>query len=589
MLFPLHALVDDAGLVAKLGRTALAVLGPDVLGRAFCDVFRVVKPRGISGEDAFRQAVGRKLVLEALAADGRSIQFRAVTTPIATTDRSMLVDMSFGTNLNEAMERFALSGSDFKPNDFSIDLFYTFETQRALLEDSQKLADALNTAKEEAEHKAYIDSMTGIANRRALHERLNELLQKTGADDVYALFHIDLDKFKSVNDTFGHNAGDAILKHTAQVLSEHAGSRDLPVRIGGDEFAFLLSGDFDGTALCARGDALIRDISRPVRVGFNTCVVGASVGIVTFRAGDPLTSDRLLLNSDIALYESKLAGNTATLLTVEMASRHERDASLIAAIKDGLDQSQFEPYFQPQVDALSGDIIGLEVVARWQTQSGRIELPSRFLSAANRANLMGDVDKQVRGKALASFAKWCAQGHGFGKLSLNVSVSNLRSPDFIEELQDELLAVGLSPERIQLELLESILFEQADTFLTGQCKALKNAGFSLALDDFGTGYASISTLIDAPISTLKIDRSFVTGLDQNNRKRRITLAMLAMAGQIGLNVLAEGVETRAELDVLVGGGCRAFQGFYFGAPMCAADFQLWLEHWRADPDRIVAT
>lgn len=582
ILFPMFVTIREDGSIDSVGPTLLRILGPDIQNKNFFEVFAVEKPRRVADYARLQTRIGSKLVLTAKPDSGEPIQFRSVATKLMNSPGGLLLDLSFGTSLADAIKRFDLSGADFKPNDFSIDLFYTFETQRALLDDSQKMTDALTSAKEDAERKAYLDPLTGIANRRALYQRLDDMLARSEGDRELSLLHIDLDKFKAVNDTLGHAAGDEVLKHTASVMKACATPNDLAARIGGDEFAFVLDGAHDEAALFGLAEKLIANIAIPVRVDGHSCKVGASIGIVRFCAGDVAESDRLLINSDIALYEAKDDVQGIKLLTSEMVHAHEDRAAQILDIEVGIEEGQFVPFFQPQIDTRTRKVCGLEVLARWKNPTKGLLTPSRFLKAANQANLMSIIDRQVRQQAIEAFAKCLHDGMEVGKLSLNVEGSNLRSPDFVEALLDELFIAGLSPQSVQLELLESILFDQSDKLLVEQCRALKAAGFSLALDDFGTGHASIATLIDAPISTLKIDRSFVSGLEDNPKMQRITGSMLAMANQMGLDVMAEGVETRVELDFLEENGCRFFQGFYFSHPKEMAEIRSWLTLWEVE-------
>lgn len=333
---------------------------------------------------------------------------------------------------------------------------------------------------------------------------------------------------------------------------------------------------------------LIACISAPVRADGHVCQVGASIGIARFRPGGGLNAGRLLSHSDIALYNAKECGNSTTLLEPEMIREQERTKSLIAEVEAGIRNNEFVPYFQPQVDLSSGQIHGLEVLARWNHPRHGTLPPSTFLEAAIRSNLMGEIDRQVRQNAMRVFSGWLSSGKDLGRLSLNLTASNLRSSGFVEDLLDEMLTAGLGPGTIQLELLESILFDQSDAFLVRQCQALRSAGFLLALDDFGTGHSSIATLIEAPVSMLKIDRSFVSGLGQNPKLLRVTGSMLAMAGQMGLEVLAEGVERREELEFLVNNGCRLFQGYFFAAPMEEEEALLWIENWQKEPVQLAS-
>lgn len=580
LLFPLHVCVDAEGKISSAGPTMQRIFRRSLVGTGFFDVFTVKKPRNVVDPHSLQAAVGMKLAVSAQPDAEDPVQFRCVAVAGDGAAPELMIDFSLGIDMISAFDRFQISGADFKPNDVSVDLFFTFQTQKALLLDSQRMAAELAKAKQEAEEKAVIDMVTGIGNRRALHDRLDAMLQGEDPNAEHALLHIDLDKFKPINDVFGHAVGDAVLQHTAAALKEIGGPGDFPARIGGDEFALVLAQRPDDRALQSLADQVIASISRPIRKGENTCQVGASIGVVKFGPGTAANADRLLVNSDIALYASKDAGQTATILTPAMIARHEETADLISQIETGIARRQFVPYFQPQIDLRTMTLRGVEVLARWHHPERGVLGPGVFLETAERARLMEAIDWQVIHSAVRAFANWQEADCAVGKLSFNLTAANLYSADFTENLLDALFEANISTNAIQLELLESILFDHSDQMLAERCRSLRDAGFGLALDDFGTGHASIATLIDAPITMLKIDRSFVRGLDRNAKLQRITKSILAMAGQLGLEVLAEGVETQAELASLEEAGCDCVQGFYFSQARSERDIIEWITAWR---------
>ncbi len=583
MLFPLHVVVSSSGEIGSIGPTVARILKSEVLGVPFFDVFWIDKPKSVRDLAALRERIGTKLILSLSLSEEDSVQFRAVATTLGAEEENLLIDLSLGSDLIQTVARFGLSNAHFRVNDPSIDLLYAFETQRTFLEESQRLAEALSKAKDEAERKAYIDPLTGLANRRALHGKLDQLLEDSDGPGPCALLQIDLDKFKSVNDTFGHAAGDLVLRHTALAMETLAADEDLPVRLGGDEFAMIIADASDAKAVLAGAEALRQRIRQPVQYEGTQLQVGASIGIVHFDRQDETSSDRLLRHGDIALYDAKATGNSVTVLAPEMIRRSEGMAEWIAEIRAGIETAQFVPFFQPQIDTDTGQVVGFEVLARWLHPQQGIVPPARFLDTAIRANLLDRIDALVRRQAIKTFAQWRRDGRVSGKISFNMTTSNLRSPTFVEELSDELLIAGVPASQVQLELLESILFDKADDALIQQCHAIRRAGFSLALDDFGTGHAAISTLIDVPVSLLKVDRSFVTGLDRNPKLRRITASILAMAAQIGLDVLAEGVESEEEIAFLQANGCHLFQGFHFSRPLDPQAMTQWLDQWVVRP------
>jgi diguanylate cyclase (GGDEF)-like protein len=590
LLFPLHVTLDAHGRIVAIGPTMEKILGEEVLQRDFFDVFKVERPRRLVSLPGLLDRRGDKLVLTAAPPGGDRIQFRAVAVSLAGNDDRILIDLSFGIHLAKVVECFGLTEANFKPNDFSIDLFYSFEAQKTLLEDSQKMGAALKAAKVEAERKASQDPLTGIANRGALYQRLEEILAVPDRNAEFALAHIDLDDFKAINDTFGHAAGDRILLQTAAVLENHAGPNDLPARLGGDEFVLVLAEPPGPTGLKDFARDLLAALSRPIRHNGHLCQVGASIGLIRFTPGDVKSADRLIAHSDIALYDAKARKPSVKLLSRKMVARYEETGKLVLEIKTGIKENEFQPFFQPHIDVSNGRVRSVEVLARWKRSGGVVLAPARFLKAAERANLVAEIDRQVRQTAFVHFSAWRQAGRDIGRLSLNVALSSLRDREFGAVLQAELANAGLTPEDIQLELSEVLLFERIDTDLTERCNDLARAGFTLALDDCGKGRCSVSSLTDTPVGLIKIDRSFVTGLVQERQQQRIVATILAMAETLGLEVLAEGVETRDELDYLNARGCHLFQGNYFAPPASAADFEVWqdlhtrLSHRTPDDD-----
>ncbi|MHA7774196.1 putative bifunctional diguanylate cyclase/phosphodiesterase [Roseibium sp. M-1] len=580
MLFPLHVILDADGRIAAIGPTLERMFGRKMLHQDFFDVFKVERPRRLATFQGLLERLGDRLVVTTAGSDGDRIQFRAVAIALGDNDGRILVDLSFGIHLAKVVNCFGLTEADFKPNDFSIDLFYSFEAQRTLLEDAEKMAKALKAAKVEAERKASQDPLTGIANRGALYRRLEEILQVPDRSAALALLHIDLDDFKAINDTFGHAAGDGILLQTAAVLEAHAGPNDLPARLGGDEFVLVLADPPGPTGLKAFAHDLLAGISKPLRHNGHLCQVGASIGLIRFTPGDVQGADRLIAQSDIALYDAKAKKSSVKLLSRKMVARHEEAGKRVFEIETGLKANGFFPFFQPHIDAASGRIRAVEALARWERPGGAVLVPAQFMKSATRANLVAEIDRQVRQSAFARFAGWSKAGHDLGKLSLNVGVSSLRDREFGSVLTAELAEAGLSPDNIQLELSEIVLFERNDGDLADRCKDLASAGFALALDDCGRGRCAISSLMDTPVNLLKIDRTLITGVAANEGLQRIAGAMLAMAKTLGLDILAEGIETKAELDYLEARGCHLFQGHYFAAPASAADFEVWLNSRR---------
>ncbi|MEO1662175.1 MAG: EAL domain-containing protein [Pseudomonadota bacterium] len=579
-LFPMHVVLDAAGTIIHVGPTLTKIMRRNLIGVSFFDTFAIKKPRSVKGLPGLEAADGRKIVVTGTLDESDAVEFRCLTTKIGANNDQLLIDFSFSADFVDLVDKLSLSSSDFKPNDFSLDLIYTIETQRALVEDSHKLTVALEDSRKEAEEAANVDVLTKIANRRALYHHLSEMLACSERASNCVLLHIDLDKFKAVNDNFGHAAGDRVLKQTAQILKEISDEADFPARIGGDEFAMIISGVTSEAEILMIANGIRTRILAPIEHDGHVFQIGVSIGVVQLNRYSNQTPEQLFTCSDIALYEAKRTDRSVVILTDEMRDRHDARSTLIKEIASGLEANQFLPFFQPKVDTRSKTITGMEVLARWQHPTRGLLPPIAFIEAAESANLMGAIERSIMKKAICSHKSWLDDDLNVGRLSFNLTAANLRSLSFVDLLMDELKSAELSPSDVELELLESVIFERSDSSLRERCKELERAGFVLALDDFGTGHASISTLIDNPISTIKIDRSFISGINKEERLQRITRSILALSKQLELDVVAEGVETQKELDVLTAFGCHVVQGFLFSRPTDARKMSKWLRAWQ---------
>lgn len=573
-IMPMHVLLSPKGQISSIGPTLTKVLMQDPHNCFFLDVFKIIHPRNLHTLEDILAKAGAKFAIASTDPDQQEILFRAMAIRLVNPEGWTLIDLNFGANSAEFVKRYSLTSTDFRPNDLSIDLLYTFEIQRALLKDGEDLTAALKLAKAEAENIAMLDSVTGLANRRALHTRLDETLLGQHGSGPFTLILVDLNKFKLINDDFGHAAGDAVLQHTAQCLAKVAGGTGFAARLGGDEFAIILP--LDGSASQAKGFELVDSIATEINIDHLKCSVSASLGLTSFMPVTATSCDRLMREADVALYRAKNLNQPLVIVTPHMLQEFGVNRAKTVDIERGLKAGEFFPYFQPQLDLSSGRVTGVEVLARWQHPERGVLSPAEFLDNASKAGLLVSLDEQVRRKALAVFSEMSRSSLTGCKLSLNLTSANLRALDFIQNLQDEVLLAGLTPNQVQLELLETIFLDGRDKTLMSQCRAIREAGFGLALDDFGTGHASISSLIHIPLTTLKIDRSFITGINRNEKLRSITRTIIRMARDIEIDVLAEGVETAEERRVLAEMNCQYVQGYYFARPMDAGALREWL-------------
>lgn len=436
----------------------------------------------------------------------------------------------------------------------------------------------VSEAERELEYLARTDPLTNLRNRRAFYETLEERL--AAAKDPgrhFGLVLIDLDDFKTVNDTLGHGGGDDLLRHVAQVLESTVRGRATVSRMGGDEFAVTLESSWKRTAVAELANEICAALCRPACICSREINVTASVGYASFPdAGDD--SGSLMTSADIALYEAKTRGkNTVVGFSPEMMDAAHRRAYLEAELRKAVDSDALDLAYQPQFDCRSGSLVGAEVLARWTHAREGIVSPAEFIPIAENSDLIVRLGRSVLERACVAAAKWNGECQNAPvRVAVNVSTRQLRHPGFVADVLAAIDASGLAPSLLELELTESHLIANRETGLDVMNR-LREAGVLLSIDDFGTGYSSLSYLHAFPVNTLKIDRSFIDRLPEQGQP--IVTAILSMAHSFGLDAVAEGVEDPEQLAWLVEAGCDVVQGYLTGTPMSLEKFSaLVTEH-----------
>lgn len=423
------------------------------------------------------------------------------------------------------------------------------------------------------EHQAHHDHLTGLANRLMLHLRLEHALQRARREASHlALLMIDLDRFKDVNDSFGHLMGDALLCDVAARLVGRVRNADTVSRLGGDEFTVLIE-NIENPAEAARlADDLIRELSEPFRLpNGNEVVLGASVGIALYpEHGEGEAA--LLQGADAALYQAKSEGRGhyrffSDSLTQAARERIELETRLRRAVAQG----ELCLHFQPQLDIARGAVVGAEALVRWQSPEEGLVPPGRFIPVAEQSGLIEAIGEWVLVETCRQGQRWIAAGLPELTLAVNVSSRQLRHGDLAARVAAVLAETGFPPQRLELEMTESTLMEDEARVLDtlGQLRAL---GIRLAIDDFGTGYSSLAYLKRFPLDVLKIDKSFVDDIPRLQDDMEITATIIGMAHTLRLKVLAEGVETVAQLDFLRNRDCDFYQGFLTSRPLPPEEF-----------------
>ena len=433
-------------------------------------------------------------------------------------------------------------------------------------------------AEEEARYLAFYDALTELPNRRLLVDRLQQVLASSSRTGMAsAVLFVDLDNFKTLNDTRGHEVGDMLLTEVARRLKSHVRELDTVARLGGDEFVVVLQNlgtDPTEAAGQARmlGEMLRAHLAQPYDLAGHEHHCSASIGI-TLLHGQRTSVDEILKQADMAMYRAKDAGrNTLRFFDPDMQQAVNRRATLEAELHNGLRQNQFLLLYQAQVDE-TGRIAGAEALVRWQHPEHGMVSPGEFIALAEDTGLIVPLGHWVMETALRQQAQWRQHPQlAHLTLSINVSARQFHQDDFVSQVVRLLQLTGADPTHIKLELTESLLLKNVEGVITTML-ALRKLGLGFSLDDFGTGYSSLSYLKRLPLDQIKIDQGFVRDALVDPNDAAIARSIIALANSLGLDVIAEGVETEEHHHFLLQHGCRAFQGYFFGRPVPHTDFE----------------
>ena len=425
--------------------------------------------------------------------------------------------------------------------------------------------------------RAHYDDLTGLPNRALLSERLQqELARARRIGKPLALLFLDLDRFKSVNDTLGHDGGDQLLRVAASRLSACVRECDTVARLGGDEFVVLLTGLDNPQQAAKLAEQLLALLSEPFEIAGSNCFIGASIGVSVFPA-DGSTAKELLKKADIAMYRAKAAGRGRFVFFEESMNVEQRErAAMEHELHLAITRNQFAVYYQPRVDLRDGRLLGAEALLRWNHPVLGSVSPTIFIPLAEDVGLIETIGPWVLRQVCAQLAAWQAAGYAVGTVAVNVSGRQFRSGDLVAQVTRALESTGLAPHVLELEVTEGVLIDDVESVidLLGR---LKQIGVTVALDDFGTGYSSMAYLRRLPIDVLKIDQSFVRDLAHDEEARSIVQAIVAMAHALHKSVVAEGVETLVQANLLRTWGCNEAQGFYFSRPITAAALETLMD------------
>lgn len=427
-------------------------------------------------------------------------------------------------------------------------------------------------------HQAHFDALTNLPNRFLALDRLSRLIIEAERDgELVAVLFLDLDDFKKINDTLGHEMGDRLLIDASERLREAVRNSDTVGRLGGDEFIILLGGLDNASGAQPVMESLLEQFRDPFRINERELVLTASIGVAVY-PDDAVEASELLRKADAAMYHSKDQGrNTYSYFTEAMNRDVLRRLALEEQMHGALERNEFRLCYQPQIDVASGCIIGLEALLRWRNSALGEVSPIEFIPIAEQTGLIVPIGKFVIREALASVARWQTHDEQPLRMAVNLSPRQFRDPGLVDFIRGELTDAGVPGELLELEITEGVLMS-GHAYIDDALTALHELNVLIAMDDFGTGYSSLSYLRNYPFDVLKVDRSFIHDIMLDNGDRELINAAVAMAHGLGLKVVAEGVETEEQLAYLATLDCEFAQGYLFSKPLEAAEIEGFLRN-----------
>ena len=431
----------------------------------------------------------------------------------------------------------------------------------------------LNSYRQKIHQMAFYDSLTSLPNRALFHDRLRQMLTDASWHaQIAGVMLLDLDHFKTVNDTLGHPAGDELLRGVAARLMYSVRGYDTVARLGGDEFAILLPEVRSSDDLGKIASKILASLEEPFMLEGKEVFVSCSIGIVVYPE-DSSDGDDLLKQADSAMYLAKRSGrNNFRFYSKELTASANERLTLEGDLRRGLERGEFMLHFQPKVSLADGVMIGSEALLRWNHPQRGMVPPDMFIPIAEDSGLIMAIGEWVLRSACITACEWNGYGKPSHKVAINLSARQFQSNDLARTVRNVLEETGCDPEWIELEITESLLLDE-DGDVLDILSEFRAAGISIAIDDFGTGYSALSYLARFPIDTLKIDRSFINRVTESGHHAELVKAIISIAKCLDQQVVAEGVETAEQAAFLQAHGCQVVQGYFFGKPMSKQDFE----------------
>jgi len=434
-------------------------------------------------------------------------------------------------------------------------------------------AITLNEQKDILAYQAHHDGLTGLPNRVLFNDRLEHGIELAKRHNTkLALFFIDLDHFKQINDSLGHQVGDRVLIAVAERLKAKIRKEDTLARLGGDEFTIIMEDLINVQDASLLAYQIQQVLTQPIHIEGHTLYTSCSIGISLYPQDDT-DANNLIKYADAAMYKAKEEGrNNFQFYASEMTDFAMERMVMKASLRHAIDNNEFIIYYQPQIDARSGKLTGMEALIRWQHPVMGLVQPVKFITLAEESGLIVEIDRWVMTTAMKQITQWYNAGLEPGVLALNLSMRQLRSDDFIEILQESMQAADFKPECLELEVTEGEMMKKPEESII-KLELISRMGIEIAIDDFGTGYSSLAYLKRLPVSKLKIDQSFIQGLPDDKDDVAIVKAIIALAESLDLELIAEGVETDAQKEFLLASGCEHIQGYYYAEPIPAEEIE----------------
>lgn len=456
------------------------------------------------------------------------------------------------------------------------------EVERKKSQELTRAYNELEKVRESEQQLANYDTVTGLPNRMFFHDRLQQAITYAKRNEKrLAVLFLDLDHFKNVNDTVGHAEGDRLLRIVAERLLDCVRSSDTVARLGGDEFTLVLLDIAGPEAVAAVADNILKKLVQPYMLAGREFFIGVSIGISIY-PNDAENIELLLSNADTAMYKVKQSGRkNYQFYTSDMGDeglfRLELENSLRKAIKQG----ELELYYQPQIDCVNRQIVSMEALIRWQHPEQGFIAPDKFIPLAEESGLILEIGEWVLKTACMQNKAWQNAGYAPIPIAVNLSMRHFEKNDLVDEVKQVLDETGLAPEWLELELTEGVFLHKVER-ATAMLTTLRELGIVISIDDFGTGYSSLSQLRHLPVDSIKVDRSFIRGIASDKDDADIVTAIIGLAHNLNLKVVAEGVETEAQLDFLREHACDLWQGYLFSKALPASDFELLLRSQAAN-------